>query len=204
MIDVTVKLPEAGAMMKKLGLDQRGEVQRVIAEEALGLCDSIVPFRSGMLKQSGHVENNGECIVWNQPYARYQYYGISWFMNANNHDNYDGVKQSEVILMDYGVDQWRIYAAFIAQYHIDLNKVNMHWFIFRGLLDNLSECSFTDVMQLRQKKIPSYLSAKEKEEFKRKQKIFQLGKTGKVKEDDFTESEKARIAEFLKYANIKK
>lgn len=50
MIDVTVKLPEAGAMMKKLGLDQRGEVQRVIAEEALGLCDSIVPFRSGMLK----------------------------------------------------------------------------------------------------------------------------------------------------------
>lgn len=43
MIDVTVKLPEAGAMMKKLGLDQRGEVQRVIAEEALGLCDSIVP-----------------------------------------------------------------------------------------------------------------------------------------------------------------
>ena len=88
--------------------------------------------------------------------------GISWFMNANNHDNYDGVKQSEVILMDYGVDQWRIYAAFMAQYHIDLNKVNMHWFIFRGLLDNLSECSFTDVMQLRQKKIPSYLSAKER------------------------------------------
>ena len=76
MIDVTFKLPEAGAMMKKLGLDQRGEVQRVIAEEALGLCDSIVPFRSGMLKQSGHVENNGECIVWNQPYARYQYYGM--------------------------------------------------------------------------------------------------------------------------------
>ena len=108
--------------------------------------------------------------------------GISWFMNANNH----------------GVDQWRIYAAFMAQYHIDLNKVYMHWFIFRGLLDNLSECSFTDVMQLRQKKIPAYLSAKEKEEFKRKQRIFQL------KEDDFTESEKARIAEFLKYANIKK
>ena len=74
----------------------------------------------------------------------------------------------------------------------------------RRLLDNLSECSFTDVMQLRQKKIPAYLSAKEKEEFKRKQRIFQLGKTGKVKEDDFTESEKARIAEFLKYANIKK
>lgn len=78
MIDVTFKLPEAGAMMKKLGLDQRGEVQRVIAEEALGLCDSIVPFRSGMLKQSGHVENNGECIVWNQPYDGISIMECSW------------------------------------------------------------------------------------------------------------------------------
>jgi len=33
MIDVTFKLPEAGAMMKKLGLDQRGEVQKAIAKE---------------------------------------------------------------------------------------------------------------------------------------------------------------------------
>lgn len=130
--------------------------------------------------------------------------GVGWFMSANNHDNYAGIKQLDVILMDFGVDQWRIYAAFMAQYHIDLNKADMHWFIFRGLMDNLSECSFTDVMQLRQKKIPSYLSAKEKEEFKSKQRIFSLGKTDKLKEDDLSESEKKRIDEFLKYANIKK
>lgn len=128
--------------------------------------------------------------------------GVCWFMSANNYDNYEGVKPSSVILMDFGVDQWRIYAAFMSQYHIDLNKADMHWFIFRGLLDNLNECSFTDVMQLRQKEIPTYLSAKEKEEFKRRQRIFQLGR--KSDDSEFSESEKKRIAEFLKYSNMKK
>lgn len=130
--------------------------------------------------------------------------GIAWFMSANNYDNYEGIKPSSVKLMDYNVDQWRIYSAFRSQYHIDLNTADMHWFIFRGLLDNLSECSFTDVIQLRQKKIPSYLSAKEKEEFKKKQKIYELGKTGKEADADLSEAEKKRVEEFLKYANMKK
>ncbi len=130
--------------------------------------------------------------------------GVGWFMAANNHDNYDGVKPSSVPLMDYNVDQWRIYAAFMSQYHIDLNTAEIHWFIFRGLLDNLNECSFTDVMQLRQKKIPSYLSTKEKEEFRKKQRIFELGKAGKTADSDLSESEKQRVKEFLKYANMKK
>lgn len=130
--------------------------------------------------------------------------GVGWFMAANNHDNYDGVKPSSVPIMDYNIDQWRIYAAFMSQYHIDLNTVEMHWFIFRGLLDNLNECSFTDVMQLRQKKIPSFLSAKEKEEYRKKQRIFELGKAGKTENSDLSESEKQRVKEFLKYANMKK
>ena len=76
MIDVTFKLPEAGAMMKKLGLDQRGEVQKAIAKEALIQCEPLVPIDTGILKQSGHIENDGELIVWNQPYAKFQYYGM--------------------------------------------------------------------------------------------------------------------------------
>lgn len=76
MIDVTVKLPEAGAMIKKLGLNQRGEVQKAIAQEALDQCNPLVPIDTGILKQSGHIENDGELIVWNQPYAKFQYYGM--------------------------------------------------------------------------------------------------------------------------------
>ena len=76
MIDVTVKLPEAGQMIKKLGLNQRGAVQVKMAVEAIRLCDPLVPFRDGVLRQSAYIADGGETIVWEQPYARYQYYGM--------------------------------------------------------------------------------------------------------------------------------
>lgn len=76
MIDVMVKLPEAGQMIKKLGLNQRGAVQVKMAVEAIRLCDSLVPFRDGVLRQSAHIADGGETIVWEQPYAKYQYYGM--------------------------------------------------------------------------------------------------------------------------------
>lgn len=76
MIDVKVKLPEAGRMLKKLGVNKHGAVQVTMAQEALRLCDPLVPFDSGMLRQSAHIEDGGETIVWEQPYARYQYYGM--------------------------------------------------------------------------------------------------------------------------------
>lgn len=76
MIDLTVKLPEAGQMIKKLGLNQRGAVQVAVAQEALRLCDPLVPFDTGVLKQSAHIADGGETIVWEQPYAKYQYYGM--------------------------------------------------------------------------------------------------------------------------------
>ena len=78
----------------------------------------------------------------------------------------------------------------------------MHWFVFKGLIDNIRECSFTDVMQLRQTKIPSHLSAAERRELEAKQKIFRLGR--KNVDEEYSESEKQRINNFLQYANIKK
>ena len=127
--------------------------------------------------------------------------GLKWFMSETNHDNYEGVKSDNIIIMDYDVDQYRIYAAFRNQYHIDLNTADMHWFEFKGLLDNIRECSLTDVMQLRQTKIPSHFSAKERRELEAKQKIFRLGK--KNVDEEYSESEKQRINNYLLYANIK-
>ena len=127
--------------------------------------------------------------------------GLKWFMSETNHDNYEGVKSDNIIIMDYDVDQYRIYAAFRNQYHIDLNTADMHWFEFKGLLDNIRECSLTDVMQLRQTKIPSHFSAKERRELEAKQKIFRLGK--KNVDEEYSESEKQMINNFLQYANIK-
>lgn len=62
-------------IIERLGLEERGRVQRVMCEEILRQCDTYVPFSDGYLRNTGHVENNTE-IVWNRPYAHYMYEGI--------------------------------------------------------------------------------------------------------------------------------
>lgn len=136
----------------------------------------------------------------NRPEPQEAAKAIEWFMTDFNHDNYEK-KKNEDIIMDWDVDQWRIYAAFRNQYHIDLQKVEMHWFIFMGLLGNLQENSLTHVMDIRQKKITSKMSKEEKNAYRNAKKIFAI-KT--PKDEKPTPEEQARIDEFMKYANIKK
>lgn len=63
--------------VKTLGLEERGRVQQFVTNEVLNLSDPYVPMRDGTLKNSGHIENGTE-IVWNTPYAHYQWGGIVW------------------------------------------------------------------------------------------------------------------------------
>ena len=125
---------------------------------------------------------------------------IEWFMTEFNHDNYQQ-KKNEDIIMDWDADQWRIYAAFRSQYHIDLRTAQMHWFVFMGLLGNLQECSLTNVMDIRQKKITSKMSKEEKTAYRNAKKIFAIKAPGK---ENMTPEEQARVDEFMKYANINK
>lgn len=125
---------------------------------------------------------------------------IEWFMTEFNHDNYQQ-KKNEDIIMDWDMDQWRIYAAFRNQYHIDLQKAEMHWFVFMGLLGNLQESSLTHVMDIRQKKITSKMSQEEKNAYRSAKKIFGIKAP---KDEKITPEEQARIDEFMKYAKINK
>ncbi len=125
---------------------------------------------------------------------------IEWFMTEFNHDNYQQ-KKNEDIIMDWDMDQWRIYAAFRNQYHIDLQKAEMHWFVFMGLLGNLQESSLTHVMDIRQKKITSKMSQEEKNAYRSAKKIFAIKAP---KDEKITPEEQARIDEFMKYAKINK
>lgn len=61
--------------IERLGLTERGRVQRMACEEILRLSDPYVPLSEGYLRDTGHVVNNTE-IVWNGPYAHYMYEGI--------------------------------------------------------------------------------------------------------------------------------
>lgn len=125
---------------------------------------------------------------------------LSWFLNEFHHDNNTGEK-SDIVVMDFDIDQWRIYAAFLNQYHIDLNKADMHWFTFMGLLSNLDECAFTNVMNIRQKKIDSKMTADEKKTIMNAKKVFAIKP---LKEEQLSEKEQQAVNEFLKYANMNK
>ncbi len=51
--------------------------QMFVDSEVLRLSDPYTPFQTGLLKKSGilgTIPGQGE-VVWNAPYARYQYYG---------------------------------------------------------------------------------------------------------------------------------
>lgn len=121
--------------------------------------------------------------------------GIIWFLNSWNHDNHKAVKsKSTVAVMDFDIDQWRIYAAFKAQYGIDLNTERLHWFVFMGMLSNLEECSYTRVIDLRQKLISSKMSVQEKNALKELKKVYAINENEEKKD----ELELEATQEFLK------
>lgn len=104
-----------------------------------------------------------------------QYYGkaILWFLQEWNHDNNKKLK-NRTRVMDYDIDQWRLYSAFKAQYGIDLNTVNMHYWQFMGMLTTLNDCAFTRVVDVRLKKIKPDMKKEEKQSIAEAKNIYGL------------------------------
>lgn len=124
---------------------------------------------------------------------------ITWFLTEFNHDHYSQSKNKSVPVMDFDMDQWRIYSAFLNQYRIDLNKERMHWFVFMGLLRNLGECSFVNVMEIRGKKITRDMSKTEKDHLTELKKTYKIDTV--ADENPHSLEEQKAINEFLKYVN---
>ena len=61
---------------------------------------------------------------------------INWFLTGWSHDNTKG-SEDRIKLMDYNIDQGRIYADFMRFYGIDLETAEMHYWKFCWLLWNL-------------------------------------------------------------------
>lgn len=86
---------------------------------------------------------------------------VKWFLSEWNHDNTSKSKNT-VRVLDYDIDQWRIYSAFREKYGIDLNMAEMHYWQFMGLLRNLNDCAFTKILDIRSMKIKPKMSKEEK------------------------------------------
>ena len=126
---------------------------------------------------------------------------LSWYLNEYHHDNNAG-ESFDAPVMDFDTDQWRIYAAFLSQYNIDLNTAKMHWFTFMGLLSNLNECSFTSVMDIRNKKINSKMSPEERKSILKAKKVFAI-KPKKQEKEELTLAEQQAVEEFVALINKK-
>lgn len=73
-MSVKVDIPKA-EILKKLGLGGTNKVQKYIASQVKRLCDPYVPMQQGNLKNNATIAGDGSSVVYNQPYAHYQYYG---------------------------------------------------------------------------------------------------------------------------------
>ncbi len=127
--------------------------------------------------------------------------GLEWYLSEYNHDNHKKEK-SKVLAFDFDVDQWRIYTAFLKQYGIDLNTVQMHWFVFMGLLTNLEECSFTRVVDIRCRKLDAKMQQKERKAIMEAKKIYSLGAKAELTEEEKKEDDEA-LAVFNQLRNKK-
>ena len=120
---------------------------------------------------------------------------VEWFLNGWFHDK-PGSSQDKRRLIDYDVDQWRIYADFRQIYGVDLSLDDMHWWMFCGMLWNMphEQSSFMQVIEIRRKKITAKMGKEEREAVQAAQKIYALEQTEAKKE--YTEDEKAKIDDF--------
>lgn len=122
--------------------------------------------------------------------------GIQWFLSGWYTDNPINNGKKERKDMDYDVDQWRIFSAFLTQFGINLNEVDMHFWVFMGLLSTLEECAFTRILDIRTKKIDPKMKPSDKEELRKVKERYAL----EMVEEQMTPQEKAEYDAFMKYA----
>lgn len=140
-------------------------------------------------------------FLWICPDMLEQSEAIKWFLSGWNHDKSRKSKDTTRVL-DYDIDQWRIYSAFRNQYGIDLNIVDMHYWQFMGLLTTLDECAFTRVIDIRIKKIKPKMSKEEKKSIAEMKEVYALEqREEKVSEEDKEKQQEAiRLFEEMRRA----
>ena len=171
----------------KLDTDFRVGIQITMAMEDPGLSDSEKAYVAGSLLFLDPEEVSVDDLFG----------ALGWFLNAWCADKH-GKRKEEKSVMDFDIDQWRIYTAFKKQYGIDLNKENMHWFVFMGLLTNLEECAFTRIIEIRTKKIKGKMDRETKKAIEELQKVYAIDQT----EVKMTEEQKQKDEEFRRLLGV--
>lgn len=98
---------------------------------------------------------------------------ILWFYRCGKPEQKGGKSSKKIF--DYDYDDGYICAAFMEQYHIDLNKANLHWWKFHALMISLSEnTEFVKIMGYRAIEINSKMSVAQKAFYQKMKKHYKL------------------------------
>ena len=76
---------DARAIASRKGLGPGGKLRKYLAARVKLHCDPYVPMRSGTLKNTAQISSDGSELVYNQPYAHYQYHGMAMAGRAPKH-----------------------------------------------------------------------------------------------------------------------
>lgn len=108
--------------------------------------------------------------------------------SAKQSDGKNTSKHGDKMIYSYEYDGDMIYAAFVQCYGVNPADVNMHWWIFKALFDNLpSDCEFMRAVSYRSLKIDGKLPADEKKRLRKLKEFYALpdNRTAEEKEHDF-------------------
>lgn len=72
---VKVEMKPVGTILARLGIDEKGRVQRFLTETVNRRITRYMPYRAGVLSSKLKFVSSPTEITVNGPYARYQYYG---------------------------------------------------------------------------------------------------------------------------------
>ena len=104
---------------------------------------------------------------------------IKWFYNCgeeikSNVSKPIGKSKNDKIF-DYEYDANYIYSAFMTQYHIDLQDINLHWWKFQALFKALDDnLLFSKIQKYRAIDLKDIKDSKEKAFYKKMKKLYEL------------------------------
>lgn len=119
---------------------------------------------------------------------------FEWFLAGWNHDNTSDKQKSSERIMDYFVDQGRIYADFRQIYGINLNNCCLHWWEFQWLLWNMPRklSSFLQVIDIRTEKPKKSATPEVREAIAAAKKVYALSN----RKQRFTKEQEEKIDQY--------
>ena len=131
-------------------------------------------------------DKSGNEILRDHPAGKDLSECITWFLNGWYLDNKTKENKQNRKVIDYNVDQYRIYADFRQIYGINLNTEDMHWFEFMALLWNMpaDQSSFLTVIGNRTAEVTSDTNSYLRKSIEKKHKIYDLEQPTKYSEEE--------------------